>query len=256
MFGSEFRESYILFCFEVKKKIFPEYIPVGTIVPATKKKVNRNIPEIPEWVLTEMRELGAHVDPVLYPNELFLATCQFFSYPVKPKPGRIYAQLIKQCTTEHYTYCFAIPWLKRGGADLVSLKHIEFASKQPNSKVLVLLTEHGESPWLKKIPKDVDILLSHGPAYGYNDTITHDYSNNSKWDDPHVGSKSLLDRIKEVKIKWLLSGHIHSASHNVEKLYYSMDDITNYTNCVNVSLLDENYDPRYVPFEFSIIKED
>ncbi len=170
IFGAGFRQCYILFCFDVKRKLFPEYIPANTVFPSRVKKNNLNVPEIPEWVLAEMKVLGTHVDPALYPNELFLATCQFYSYPVLPKPGKVYAQLIQQCTDDYYTHCFAIPWLKRGGADLVSLKHIEFASKQPNSKVLVLLTEPGESPWLTRIQKDVDVLL----VSQYESELTYD----------------------------------------------------------------------------------
>ena len=108
--------------------------------------------------------------------------------------------------------------------------------------------------YFASIPNDLDILLSHGPAHGLNDTIMQ----RPEWSfgsDPHVGSKSLREHIKRAKCKWLLSGHIHSASHYVEKCFFGEKD-TDYINCVNVSLVDETYTPTYSPFVFSIIKED
>lgn len=161
IFGIRFRHHYIRFSYRVKTWLFPEY---GSYIPAdaaiTSPQQNKVLipPPIPEWVLSEMKDLGRDIDPVLYPSDVFIASCQFYSFPIVPKPGHIYEQLIRQCTVEHYTHCFAIPWLKRGGADLVTLKHIEVANKQPGTKILVMLTEPGESPWRARVPKNVDIL--------------------------------------------------------------------------------------------------
>jgi Icc-related predicted phosphoesterase len=107
----------------------------------------------------------------------------------------------------------------------------------------------------KKIPEKIDIVLSHGPMYGYNDTIMQ-YPERTDDRDSHLGSKALLHRIKEIKCSWCIHGHIHSGNHNVEKCFHTLGDLTNYTNCVNVSRLDENYDITYPPFIFSIFKED
>ena len=57
-----------------------------------------------------------------------------------------------------------------------------------------------------KIPKDVDILLIHGPAYGCGDLNI---------DNDHVGSMSLKRRLKAPiifpKLKLYVFGHIHEA---------------------------------------------
>jgi len=105
-----------------------------------------------------------------------------------------------------------------------------------------------------KIPEKLDILLAHGPVYGYNDTIIQ-YPERTEGRDSHLGSKSLLHRIKEVRPKWYIHGHIHSGNHNIEKVFHNMGDLTAHTNSVNVSILDENYHFAYDPFQFSIIKE-
>lgn len=161
VFGLRFRQQYIRLSYEIKTRLFPGFgsnIPDGASIKSPQDHFVWLPPPIPDWVMSEMRELGCHIDPTLYPTAVFIASSQFYSYPVIPTPGKIYEQLINLCSEEHYTHCFAIPWLKRGGADLVALKHIEFASKQPRAKVLVLLTEPGDSHWRTKIPAGVDVL--------------------------------------------------------------------------------------------------
>lgn len=107
--------------------------------------------------------------------------------------------------------------------------------------------------YFESIPNDLDILLSHGPAHGLNDTIMQrpEWSYGS---DPHVGSKSLREHIKRAMPKKLLVGHIHSGSHAPEKFY--PDPMSEkFVESVNVSLVDETYTATYVPYQFTVIKE-
>lgn len=168
IFGSQFREKYIPVVALLKTRLFPEYsVPNPVVsndlievehVELAEPVLQNTIPPIPEWVLAEMRVLGRAIDPAIYPTDAFIASCPHYIYPAIPRPGQIYEQLIQQCTVEHYAICFTIPWLKRGGADFVTLKHIELAHKRYEGKVLVILTEPGDSPWLNRIPEGVDIL--------------------------------------------------------------------------------------------------
>ena len=107
--------------------------------------------------------------------------------------------------------------------------------------------------YFASIPNDLDILLSHGPAHGLNDTIMQ----RPEWSfgsDPHVGSKSLREHIKRSMPKKLLVGHIHSGSHAPEKFY--PDPMSEkFVESVNVSLVDETYTATYVPYQFTVIKE-
>lgn len=161
VFGSGFRQSYIRLSYRIKTYLFPEYgayIPgLSEIGPIPQSAVWMP-PAIPGWVLDEMKELAREVDPVLYPTDQFLANCRYYSFPVMPRPGKIYRELMERCSSERYTHCFAIPWLKRGGADLVTLKHIETSARTPGCKVLVIMTEPGDSPWKSRIPAGVDVV--------------------------------------------------------------------------------------------------
>jgi len=57
----------------------------------------------------------------------------------------------------------------------------------------------------QKIPDDVDVLITHGPAYGVGDEVQQDISN------PHVGSNTLKyhinNRLKNLRFHFF--GHIH-----------------------------------------------
>lgn len=80
------------------------------------------------------------------------------------------------------------------------------------------------------IPLGTDIIVSHGPAYGYGDLVDERYWFGDA--DPHVGSKELLAAIDRVRPAAVVCGHIHSGYGT-----YTHDDTTIY----NVSLVDEAY---------------
>lgn len=96
----------------------------------------------------------------------------------------------------------------------------------------------------KKIPDEVDIIISHSPPYGIGeiDVILERYNLNEPID--HIGNKPLGDRLKQVNYKLLVCGHIHSGSHIPFEF--------NGGKCVNVSILDEDYQPIYKPFYYEL----
>ncbi|PVZ88263.1 hypothetical protein C9426_08730 [Serratia sp. S1B] len=173
IFGNKFRQAYVRLSYRIKTSIFPEYgdyMPSQSQISSSPQNVVWMPPEIPDWVLNEMKDLAQDIDPILYPSDTFIAKCQYYLFPVLPRPGQIYRELMQACTSRYYTHCFAIPWLKRGGADLVTLKHIEVAAQLSRNKVLVIMTEPGESPWLSKVPNNVDVV----DASRFVGEISHD----------------------------------------------------------------------------------
>jgi Icc-related predicted phosphoesterase len=54
----------------------------------------------------------------------------------------------------------------------------------------------------------------------------------------HLGNKPLRERIENVDYKLLVCGHIHSGDHNFNEDW----------KVVNVSYLNESYEPHYPPF--------
>jgi Icc-related predicted phosphoesterase len=77
------------------------------------------------------------------------------------------------------------------------------------------------------IPEGLDILLVHCPPYGIMDETNH-----PNYIPEKIGCKRLMKRIKEVRPKYVVFGHNHSAHGVVEH-----DGIT----YVNASLVNEEY---------------
>lgn len=89
-----------------------------------------------------------------------------------------------------------------------------------------------------KIPKDTDILVTHGPAYGILDVNTEEvYS--LPLGPEHLGCEELRKRIKQLKsLKLHVFGHIHSSSN---------EEIVDGVKFVNASVLNESYQVVYPP---------
>ncbi len=75
-----------------------------------------------------------------------------------------------------------------------------------------------------EIPENIDILLTHGPAYGICDRTCR---------GDNVGSKELLKAIDRVKPKLVVCGHIHEARNVVKH---------NDTLVVSCSIVKEGHD--------------
>lgn len=81
------------------------------------------------------------------------------------------------------------------------------------------------------IPDDTDILLTHSPPYGYGDRTR----------DGHCGSKSLRDRIEQVRPKLHVFGHVH-VGYGVT----SLDGM----HLANAALVDSRYQLKNAPLHF------
>ena len=92
-----------------------------------------------------------------------------------------------------------------------------------------------------KIPKNVDVLISHTPprVWELGKVLQPSYSFGKDF-----GCKELADAISERNIKWSICGHVHSGEHNVVEF----DD----TKFSNVSTKDEDYHIYYPPFIFDV----
>jgi Icc-related predicted phosphoesterase len=95
------------------------------------------------------------------------------------------------------------------------------------------LPRNGWELWQKwsDIPVDTDILITHGPAYGFVDKVIGRPEN--------LGCELLAERIKTIKPKIHVCGHIHSGRGII------FNDGTLY---INASVLDEQYNYTQKPF--------
>lgn len=89
------------------------------------------------------------------------------------------------------------------------------------------------------IPEGTDIVVTHGPIFGYGDIAL---------DGRRVGCEDLLNRMKIVKPKFHISGHIHSG-HGM----YNVNEVDGLV-AINASLVDEEYQVVYEPIYFELNK--
>jgi len=86
------------------------------------------------------------------------------------------------------------------------------------------------------IEQKTDIILIHGPAYGWLDKNVN---------GENCGSITLRNTIEQIKPKYLICGHIHEDSGILKE-----KDIT----IINASALDEKYQLKFEPKMFYIEK--
>jgi predicted phosphodiesterase len=95
----------------------------------------------------------------------------------------------------------------------------------------------------KKIPDNVNVLITHGPSYGILDLVKDNISNKGR--DLHQGCEELAKRIKELKeLKLHCCGHLHTDGGKYQKV--------NGITYVNAAICTENYQPTNLPVEIEI----
>jgi Icc-related predicted phosphoesterase len=88
-----------------------------------------------------------------------------------------------------------------------------------------------KSKW-DMIHEDTDILITHGPAWGFLDDVEGNRN-------VHLGCELLTERIKQIKPKIHICGHIHSGYGH----YYD-----GHTHYFNASVLNERYSYSHLPW--------
>lgn len=96
------------------------------------------------------------------------------------------------------------------------------------------------APRWELIPPNTDILLLHGPPYGYGDGVPE------RGGVRRTGSPSLLARIQKIKPKLAVFGHIHEGRGE-----WRVGEIV----LANVTIVDANYRHVYEPWKFELTVE-
>jgi Icc-related predicted phosphoesterase len=94
-----------------------------------------------------------------------------------------------------------------------------------------------EKKW-RMIPAGTDILVLHGPPYGYGDGVPERGGSVRR-----CGSPSLLRRIEEVRPKLVIFGHIHEGRGEWR---------LGPTVLANVTLVNAGYEEAYSPWVFDL----
>ena len=93
------------------------------------------------------------------------------------------------------------------------------------------------------IPEDTDVLVCHGPPYGYGDAVPR-----RQGPPAYQGSPSLLEAVKRVKPRLMVYGHLHEGRGRWD-LGHADGSVT---TLANVTLVDVSYRPVYPPMAFEL----
>jgi len=112
---------------------------------------------LPLQIVAEMRALSAY-ELQLFPSHQFLKDARRHAYRASSSLGDAYRNMLHAVGDDEVSHVFLLPWLKRGGADLVALHHISHLVREFGAKVLVITTESSDSPWLSRLPEQVRVI--------------------------------------------------------------------------------------------------
>lgn len=116
-----------------------------------------------------------------------------------------------------------------------------FEGMNPSCMAFTCDTEEElEKKWAL-IPDDVDILVTHSPPNGISDMVKDSWEGRIA----NVGSKKLLHRVKKIKPKLHVFGHVHEG-YGIDTLEWGLDP-NKQTIFVNASHVNEYYQPVNKP---------
>jgi Icc-related predicted phosphoesterase len=98
-----------------------------------------------------------------------------------------------------------------------------------------------QAEW-ERIPNDVHVVITHGPAYGHGD-LTPPWMGAPP---RHVGCFELLERLRTIRPKVHVFGHIH------EGYGVTISDEVHGTTFLNASVCTESYRPANAPHQFRL----
>ena len=97
-----------------------------------------------------------------------------------------------------------------------------------------MLQPEGLREKFAKIPEGIDVLLCHSPP-----RIPRSRIDVVEGRRDHCGSAELAEAVRRARPRFLFCGHIHTGSHDPVRLGSTL--------CRNVSYLDEQYAPAFLP---------
>jgi len=109
-----------------------------------------------------------------------------------------------------------------------------FPGMNPKAKAFTLDTEEELAEKWNLIPNDIDILITHSPPYD----ILDEFDSQEHCTSFHVGSRSLLKRVCEIKPSLHIFGHVHEGYGEFLLKFNGSD-----TRMVNASYVNEFYEP-------------
>ena len=144
-------------CWRVIHRVKPLLLEPFKAKPRAPRPVPPAHP-LPGWLVEELRSLS-EIEPGLFPDREFLDHVPHHrtAVPLRDEVP-VYAATMKILGSGHYSHVFLVQSLKPGGSELEALYFIRALVNEFHKTVLVIITDDGDSPWLRKLPDTVTAL--------------------------------------------------------------------------------------------------
>lgn len=112
-------------------------------------------PDIPDWLVKEWHEIHA-IEPRIYPSRELLTYIGFYDIP-ETRIAKPFLELTR-AVGDNVSHLFLVPWLERGGADLVTLNYIREIDGKFTDRIAVIATLPANSVWKDRLPDGVRFI--------------------------------------------------------------------------------------------------
>jgi glycosyltransferase involved in cell wall biosynthesis len=140
----------------VARKAYRTVKPINQPFTDTKKANER----LPQWLMKEWRSIHT-IEKLLFPTDELIRTVPLYDSltPEHYQTGEAFKRMIDHTTHDTYGYILFVPWLKTGGADLLSAQYVnELQLLHPNKHIMVVASLPEDSPWASKLNKGIDFI--------------------------------------------------------------------------------------------------
>lgn len=119
---------------------------------------------LPGWLIMEWEEIHI-IEPQLFPDQWLVENLPEYLVPASRIP-HCYLELCG-LYGEGISHVFLVPWITRGGADLVVLNYVNvLAGKGLARNIAVISTQPADSPWAERLPAGVR-FIEFGKLYSF-----------------------------------------------------------------------------------------
>ena len=118
---------------------------------------------LPDWLIREWQTIH-DIEPQLFPSKQLVEHIPFYTVP-NSRLAEPYTELCR-LYGDGVSHVFLIPWLVRGGADLVTLNYIQAICGRFAENIVVISTLPYDSVWQKRLPANVR-FIEFGKNYAF-----------------------------------------------------------------------------------------
>lgn len=135
---------------------------VGKYTLAAKNRLlpsfeSKPTPRFEPWLLEEWR--AAHtIEKSIFPSKQVLSQIPIYESEMY-ELGKFYHALVQQLHANYSDYIIFVPYLTRGGADLVAINYANALKRlRPKIQITVVATENTPSPWAERLDEGIDFI--------------------------------------------------------------------------------------------------